>query len=77
MYLNNHFFRTHSFDDSNPRLARKTPKKTQFNSTRRVSWHSGLEIVDGLGVLGALKVGSNPMEVTMSKFIIDTSIFIA
>ena len=56
--------RTHSFDDSNPRLARKGKnKKMLSNSTRRVSWHSGLDLVDGLGVLGSIRTGNSPLEV--------------
>ena len=62
-------FRTHSFDDSNPRLARKMNKKAMSNSTRRVSWHSGLEMVDGLGVLGSWKSGTSPMEVVNIRII--------
>ena len=62
--------RTHSFDDSNPRLARKgKSKKTLSNSTRRVSWHSGLDLVDGLGVIGAMRTGNSPLEVSWEKLI--------
>ena len=38
-------------------------KKMLSNSTRRVSWHSGLDLVDGLGVLGAIRTGNSPLEV--------------
>ena len=61
-------FRTHSFDDSNPRLARKQSARRMTPSSRRVSWHSGLELVDGLGVLSAMR--SSPGEVLVSPIVI-------
>ena len=61
-------FRTHSFDDSNPRLARKKSARRMAQSGRRVSWHSGLELVDGFGVLSAIR--SSPGEVLVSPIVI-------
>ena len=61
-------FRTHSFDDSNPRLARRKSGRRTAPSARRVSWHSGLELVDGFGVLNAIR--SSPGEVLVSPIVI-------
>ena len=58
--------RTHSFDDSNPRLARQGGGggRKGAGHSRRVSWHSGLDMVDSLGVLGsAIRPGQHQPEV--------------